>query len=296
MSSKRNIVQVSSCYFNHTNYWADDVDKELIIDDGWDNINYTDFKNDAFYPDSLSIIWFSYIERKFYEGKFALPYNIILEKAKQLRISVKQDKENYAEANPNKIALRFLAEIKPNGKLTVWISDDDKRIKIGNYQAKAVTKTWHIFDSSDETDTTSTIDISKKVALVMEQYPYEIEIKLPNGFYLKDSDFTLFNQKKWSFKSDKPEKIPIFYQIPEGIRLSWDDGKKEFWSQFNFNEDEILDAFRKLKTLQNQNPLLLELKINNTNDSISATLKNAKSSLKILPSYMDVYSRSIENN
>jgi hypothetical protein len=297
LSSKGNVVQVSSCYFYHTDYWNYDVDRESIIDNGWDDKNYSEqsIKN-AFYPDSLSISWFSYMERKFYEGKFVLPYKIILAKAKQLRMTTNQYEDNYARANPDKISLRFLAEIMPNGKLAVWISDDDKNLKIGNYQAKVVNETWHVFDDSGEIDRTSNIDIPTKVALVMERCPYTIEVKLPNGFYLRDADFTFFNQNNWYFKSEEPEKIPVFYGIPDCIRLSWGNGKKEFSSQFSFKENETLSAFRKLKVLQNSNPLILGLMINNTNDSIVATLKNNKKSLKILPSYVDVYPLAIENN
>lgn len=296
LSSKGNVIQVSSCYFHHAKFWNHDVDKEMIIDDGWNDINYTEFRNNAFYPDSLSIQWFSYVERKFYEGKFALPYKIILAKAKQLRTITNKHEDNYERANPNKIAIRFLAEIMTNGKLAVWISNDYKKLKIGNYQAKAVDKTWHVFDDGDEIDSTSTIDISSKVALVMERCPYRTEIKLPSGFYLKDVDFTFFNQKYWHLKNDELEKIPIFNEIPDCLRLSWSNDKKEFLYQFNFKEHDILNAFRKLKTLQNPNPLLLELKINNTNDSVVVRLKNNKDSLKILSSYMDIYPIVIGSN
>ena len=71
LSKKGNIVQVSTCYFHHTGAWNYDVDKNRIIDNGWDEINYSEqSKDNAFYPDSLSITWFSYTERKFYNGDF----------------------------------------------------------------------------------------------------------------------------------------------------------------------------------------------------------------------------------
>ncbi|HSD06671.1 DUF2931 family protein [Flavobacterium sp.] len=297
LSSKGNVVQVSGCYFYHTSYLNYVVDKKSIIDDGWDDINYSEESiSDAFYPDSLSISWFSYNEKKFYEGKFVLPYKIILQKAKQLRMAASQDENNFTVENSDKIHLSFLAEILPKGKLVVWISNDDKNLKIGKYQAKIVNATWHVFDDSHETDTTSNIDIPTKVALVMERCPYTIEVKLPSGFHLRDSDFIFFNQNHWYFDSREPEKIPVFYGIPDHVRLSWGNGKKEFSSQFVFKEDEILNFFRTLKVQQNQKPLLLELKINNTNDSIHATLKNANKSLKILPSYMEVYPLAVGNN
>lgn len=290
LSKKGNILQVSTCYFHHTDAWNYDVDKDQIIDDGWDEINYSEkSKDNAFYPDSLSITWFSYTEQKFYKGDFKLPYDIILEKAKYLRETTTHYERTFARENPNQILLNFLAEILPNGKIVVWISDYDKKFKIGEYQAKTVNETWHIFDDYDEKNPDSKIDIGKKVALVMEQHSYNIDLNLPDGFHLTKAQVELYNQNDWNLGDDKNEKSYIFQNIPSGIHISWENDTRGFASQIGFNESEILDAFREMDSPKKVKPLLLELTVNEKNDSILISLKNDHKVEKIVSSYIYVH-------
>lgn len=289
LSKKGNVIQVSSCYFHHTDDWNYSVNKNSVLDDGFDDINYAEnSKENAFYPDSLSVTWFSYTEKKFYDGNFKLPYSVILEKAKHLRTTTTQYDMDFARENPNKISLRFLAEILPNGKVIVWISDYDKKLKIGEYQAQPVNRTWHIFDDIQEKDTDSKIDIALKVALVMEKHPYIIDLTLPDGFSLLSADVELFNQNNWSLSSGKSKGPYIFTGIPAGIRLSWGNDKNDYASQISFKELETLSAFRKLHSPGNSKPLKLELTVN-TSDSILMLLKSEQKTIKIIPSYISVY-------
>lgn len=290
LSTKGNIVQVSSCYFYHTGNWNYDVDKNSILDDGWDDINYSEnSKENAFYPDSLSITWFSYTEKKFYNGNFKLPYSIILEKAKHLRTTTTDYDADFARENPNKISLRFLAEIMPDGKIRVWISDYSKRLKIGEYQAKSVNETWHIFDDIAEKNVHTKIDIATKIALVMEPHQYNIDLKLSDEFYLKTAEVKLRNQNSWNLEHDNNKKPYVFDRIPAEIRLSWGNDKNDFAAQISFDELETLSAFRKFSILKNSKPLMLNLIVNNKNDSIVLLLKGENEMLKIVPSYIDVY-------
>lgn len=290
LSAKGNVIQVSSCYFHHTDNWNYDVDKNSVLDDGWDSINYSEnSKENAFYPDSLSITWFSYTEKKFYDGNFKLPYSVILEKAKQLRTTTSEYDMDFARENPNKIALQFLAEVMPKGKIIVWISDYGKKIKIGEYQAKPVNRTWHIFDDIQEKDTDSKIDIALKTALVMEKHPYMIDLTLADGFSLLTAEVQPFDQNNWSLESGGNKGPHIFSCIPADIRLSWGNDKNEFAAQISFKELETLSAFRKLDSPENTNPLMLELTVDNKNDSIHILLKREQKRIKIIPSYISVY-------
>ncbi|MFB9078283.1 DUF2931 family protein [Flavobacterium procerum] len=297
LSKKGNVVQVSTCYFHHTNNWNYDVDKNRIIDNGWNDINFSEkSKENSFYPDSLSITWFSYTEKKFYNGNFKLPYAIILEKAKQLRETTNPYKSNFANENPNQVLLYFFAEILPKGKLLVWISDADKNLKISEYQAKTVNETWHVFDDIEEKNTNSKIDIDAKVALVMEKHSYNVDLNLPDGFYLTEADVKLFNQNNWSLEDGKNKKNYIFENIPSGIRLSWENDTRRFATQISFDELEILNTFRKMYVPEKAKPLLLELTVNNKNDSIVISLKNNLKVIKINPSYISVYPLEQKND
>jgi hypothetical protein len=288
LSSKGNVVQVSSCYFNGNFY---DIDKEKIIDDGWEETNDSENNMESvFFPDSLSIEWFSYNERKFYKGVFALPYKTILKKAIQMGMTPSK-KKDYSEAIITEAPiLYFIAEIQPKGRVIVWLQKfdanyNDTRVQIGKYQAKETNSTWHVFDDISESKTISNVDVPTKVALVMDRYSYKLEINFPSGYILKDSDFYFFNQNDWHFEESEPKVIPIFNSIPKQFDLSWGHGHGDgnFTSQFYFDEKEVLDAFRKVSNNAGKlETLVLELTVNNNGNITKTILKNNKTNLKVM--------------
>lgn len=275
ISSKGNTVQVSNCDFKGNHY---DIDKNKILDDGWNEINDSEnVMKDTFIPDSLSIKWFSYNEQKFYGGCFALPKEIIQTNAIQMGM--------YPSYNDFNSILHFIAEVQPKGKVAVWIEKLDKndkgaKLKIGTFQAKEITATWHIFDDHPETDKTSDINISKKIALVMEKHPYKVEIKLPRGYTFEGSNFEFFNQNIWSYNSNKVKDPLIFYFLPKQFELQWGNGKKSFSTQFSFDEDEVLDAFR--KNNNKSEPLVLELILSDRYNFAKVVLRNNKTNSEIV--------------
>lgn len=289
ISSKGNVVQVANCNFNGNFY---NIDKDKILDDGWNEIN--DTENDmkeAFFPDSLSIKWFSYNEKKFYNGNFSLPKESILTKALQIG-ALPSNKQGYAEV------LRFIAEVQPKGKVIVWIQnfdekDNNRKLQIGTYHAKETKATWHIFDDSSETNKTSAIDISKKVDLVMERHFYKLNIKLPTGYTLNNSYFKLFNQNIWRFSERELKTALSFDFLPKEFYLEWGNGKKRFNTQFSFDEDEVLDAFRK-EGNNRVKSLVLELIVNDHNNAIEVSLKNSKANSNII--FKDKYQSKNERS
>lgn len=281
ISTKENTVQVANCDFKGNSY---DIDKNTILNNGWDKINFP--KNNtvgAFFPDSLSISWFSYNEKKFYKGNFALPNETILRKAIQMGVFPSQ---NYTYRKDQ--IVNFIAELQPKGKLAVWMQNFDKednetKFKIGTYQAKEIKANWHIFDHFSETDKTSDIDISRKVALVMEKHFYKLEITLPSGYTLDNSYFKLFNQNIWYF-TERELKTTLGLQfLPKEFYLRWGNGRKFFTTQFSFNEEDVLDTFRKESSIGDKTAsLVLELIVNDNNNAIKVMLKNTKTNSKFI--------------
>lgn len=272
ISSKGNIVQVSDCDFTGNNY---DIDKNMILDDGWDKTNDSEnITKNTFLPDTLSIKWFSYNEQKFYKGIFALPKEIIKTKAVQMGMQ-----PSYNDFNS---VLKFIAEVQSKGKVAVWIQklDKNEKLKIGTFQAKEINATWHIFDDYSEADKTSDIDISKKVALVMEKHSYKLEIKLPSGYTLDDSYFELFNQNILRFSESEPKTDSILNFLPKGFSLTWGNGRKEFSTQFTFDEDEVLSTFRKESSVSE--PLVLELTLSDRYNFVKVVLINKETKSKLI--------------
>lgn len=288
LSSKGNVVQVSSCYFHGNSYY---IDKEMILDNGWEETNDSEKSiESSFFPDSLSIEYFSYNERKFYKGSFALPCKMILTKAKQMGMTPSKEGNYEERLITESPILYFIAEIQPKGRVIVWAQKfdanyNDTKFEIGKYQAKETNTTWHVFDDISESKTTSNIDVPTKVALVMDRYSYKLEINFPSGYTLKDSDFYFFNQNDWHFEESEPKAIPVFNSIPKQFDLSWGHGHGDgnFTSQFYFDENEVLDAFRKVSSNAGKSEtLLLEVVINENGSITKAILINSKTNLKVI--------------
>ncbi|WP_426485461.1 DUF2931 family protein [Flavobacterium sp. 2] len=272
VSSAGNIVQVSDCYFNGNSYR---INKNMILNSWETKNNSENEKKNTLLPDSLSIKWFSYNEQKFYSGFFSLPYESILKKAKQLGIT-------YSTRNDYHVYI--VAEVEPKGKVSLWIQKYDKKdknlkLKITTLKAKETKETWNILDDYSQTNKTSDADIVKKVALVMEQHFYKLEIKLPSGYLLSNSYFKLYNQSIWySSENDFRENLNFNF-LPKEINLQWGNGKKRFSTKFYFDEDEVLNAFRKESSKSEL--LVLELNLSDRYNFVKASLINKKTNSKI---------------
>lgn len=291
ISSKENIVQVAFCDFKGNNYY---INKDKILDESWNEVNECeDNMKNTFLPDSLSITWFSYNEQKFYSGSFSLPVEIILAKATQMGM-LPSIKNNYDLDQ----VLHFIAEVQPKGRLAVWIQkvngNDKTKFKVATCQAKEIKTTWHIFDDYLETDRTSDISISKKVALVMVRHPYKLKVKLPIGFTLDDFQLDFFNQNNWYFNDGELQNT-VFNFLPKGFWLKWGNGKKQYTAPFIFYEDEVLDFLRKENVNEdNSVPLVLELIVNNQNNSVKAIFINTATNFRT--ELEDKYESGNENN
>lgn len=61
------------------------------------------------------------------------------------------------------------------------------------------------------------------------------------------------------------------------------NGKKKFTTQFHFDEDDVLDTFRKESDNEDKSKLLvLEIIINDRNDAIKVILKNTKINSEVI--------------
>ncbi len=295
-SKPGNTVQVAECTFSYAGNWNYSINKTQILSTGRQNINYTEKGlEDAFYPDSLHLCWFSYTERKFYEGRFSLPYVHINALAKTLRATTNEYEIKYARANPDKINLYFFAELLPEGKVTVWLSDLGKYIEIGKYQAKEVNKTWKIFSDPPygQDNHINRVNIHTQTALVLEEYPYSIEIQLPGQLSVRALSIHPYNQVSWTLDKKNGTPLPVFKNIPQSIDITWGNGEKEYWVQYYFKDEEILSAFKKLQSLPGNSQTVLVVKVNDKNDQVFVSLKKGNTQVELPYAYdhLQVYDR-----
>ncbi|WP_394772734.1 hypothetical protein [Flavobacterium sp.] len=116
----------------------------------------------------------------------------------------------------------------------------------------------------------------------MERHSYRLEIKLPDGYTLDNSYFEFFNQNIYSFSERKSKTIPVFDYLPKEFYLKWGNGKKKFMTQFSFDEEDILDNFRKESGNAKAESLVLELIVNDRNNGIKVILKNTKTNSEFI--------------
>ena len=63
--------------------------------------------------------------------------------------------------------------------------------------------------------------------------------------------------------------------LPKEFYLEWGNGRKKFGTQFCFDEDEVLDSFR--KEINTSEPLVLELILSDRCHVVKAVLRNTNS-------------------
>ena len=293
-STKGYTIQVAYSDFFHTGDSGSETDKSKILNEGYEDKNFTQSgKDNSFYPDSLKICWYSYDEQKFYEGNFALPYKQILTQANTLRTTTKEYNLDYPRPAPETVDLQFVAEIAPQGKITAWITDGGQRLKIGGYKATRVSQSWDIFREYNPGADYYRNNTAAHTALVMEKHAYKIEVILPEEMSVKTIDLTTFNQKNWKLeKGDDPTSAPFNY-IPSDLELTWGTEGMTFSTQFAFRDSDVLAAFRKLQPQAGSAPVILQIKVNDKNDIVSLKLKNAKEEVLLKSDYpMEVRSRN----
>jgi hypothetical protein len=294
-----NTVQVADCAFVNGKYWNYNIRKSMILDSGWTEVNYTErTKENALYPDSLHICWFSYNERKFYEGNFNLPYQLIFKQAELLRKTTTQYEMQYARANPDKILLYLVAEVLPQGKLNIWLTDLGKHIKISSYQAKAVNKDWTIFNEISDSQTPQPkVDIAMQVALVMEPHSFMFKSARPGKLELQHLDLDFFNQNNFDSDHYNGYYLPMYHRIPERFNMTWGDEQTAYTTSWNFKKEEILAAFRELDRLPGKDTTILKIQINEASNKLSVALKRGTEQIDLANAYPgEIYKHKPEKN
>lgn len=287
-TTQGNTIQVADCNFNFDkNSYGYAISRTRILNNGREDINFAEKGvENKFYPNQLYICWYSYTEKKFYEGNFDLPYNQINRIAEQLRKTTNAYDLTYARANPNKIDLNFIAEVRPKGEVAVYISDLQKYIEIGKYKAKSVQKTIEIFeDSNGAISKTDPPNVAIKTALVMERYPYTIQTHFPANLKLRGLSVDPYNQNNWKLEKNKLNTFPQLINIPQSLGVTWGTDSKEYYVEYYFQAEEILAAFRSLNALSNSSDIKLMFDVNEKNDNVLVSLQRGNKSIKLNYAY-----------
>jgi len=93
-------------------------------------------------PTKLNITFFSYLEDKFYQGTFDLPYEDILLHFQTPYYSSKEGKERRPD--------RIVVGVSPGGGVAVWLRGFEKNTQVFYGKAKVIDFAWSSFTQSDE--------------------------------------------------------------------------------------------------------------------------------------------------
>ncbi|UYZ64933.1 DUF2931 family protein [Hymenobacter weizhouensis] len=98
------------------------------LEGSWGRSNYAQVVGDEFQPvpESLEILYFSYLEDKFYEGQFPLPH----ERLRQLLRTGFFDHRKQQQLTYNELTVCVL----PKGAVVVWLVGAGRQVLVGRYQ------------------------------------------------------------------------------------------------------------------------------------------------------------------
>jgi len=309
-------------------YLADDTflgipDGEVLGDTGWGGFGAVhvvgpDLKA---LPKAVAVTWVSYVERKFYYGKFDLDYELI----------ANYFKEGYIDFNGKKNTFSTVkVGIAPGGYLAVWIDGLGRQLEVGRFKAKEIEVTKEEFIPS--------------AAMSVSEWLTEFrERKLPpeyqNETYYNNIPFNKWKtyRKKYLWKpvlQFEDEKkgglsfITINYfngenatregndsailaykkrALPISLYIAWEDSignlfgadiilgarhPYESSEEFKPIEKEIFDAYTKLFNDKKAEQAALVFKIDKYNSHIRIFLKSETDSIALKKMKINVFKRT----
>lgn len=196
-------------------------------------------------PNILKIGYYSYVENKFFEGEFNLPYNEI-EKYLQEKITnpltgVSQSKYNY-----------FSIGISLKGLIVLWINGKEDQKDIGRFQAveKHYAKFSDVFDDERSQNEIyegwfKNFDDNLKSKILSNSLPFGIWDLYRKKYKLK---YSCSKQITWmQMQMINMEKETVYAldntsyierAIPYNIWLKWEEGGKSYEARIVLAKDE----------------------------------------------------------
>ena len=226
-------------------------------------------------PDSLEILWFSYVEDKFYEGRFALPQQ-------QMHALLRQGYWNpYSKQHETYKTL--VVCVLPKGGVVVWLTGGNQ-VLVGRFQAYETAFNFTQFkpaadrglmiqeeraDMSPEVQrqiATGTLS-SKKWDDYLRRYPWKVAFSQPVKLY--DYGINYLNAEGTDFPAT-PDPAPYAQvllepsakAVPRDFTLFVQAAHGDKYKvQVDFNEAETQAAFQALQQLSPHAPITLQINL-----------------------------------
>jgi hypothetical protein len=251
-------------------------------------------------PESLSITWFSFIERKFYILRSELPK----EKIAALF------KEGYTnDLNKHKTYTNIVIGLAPGGTVVVWLTAPGKEVEVAHFKARQTTidpesipdDSKYMFRKGYVETVLSdplvvTPQIKDKIAAngypelsnydenYRIKYNWKPQFELPDGAKAKSFSYALYNgemDKLFGDRFDKNEVSPK--AVPRHCSFYWSyiaTNEQHGVKVISFDEKEIMDAFKNVGSANIQflfkvahdNTVFISLKTDNKQIELKKTV------------------------
>jgi len=225
-------------------------------------------------PKSLSITFFSYLENKFYQGEFDLPYERIVKLFTDGYYSPKEKKKiTYTE---------ITAGITPGGSVSVWVTGIDKTTEVFHGKANEADVDWKKVLNNPEITREEFVKDEIEDTITKEQYSAIKKNGIPFGLWEK------YHQQRYQWQPvssgfemiDGLVKLIKYYNgeegylyvpldenlaketrcVPKELHFNWKfSEEKNLVYQLYFDEKEVFELFEKLG--KDGKSLIMDLKM-----------------------------------
>lgn len=257
-------------------------------------------------PYGVKVRWFSIAENQFWEGEAVLNQEK-LEQLKHYKI-----KDIFYSRHDRLLDYSvFSVDYAPGGLVTIWIGGSSEQYLVAQFRAKKVEEpNWDLFIQGALGEKISYKDylayLKKKAdgpALLNDKIQKEILEKKVSGadpwlrlmnqysWFLKANDlyelkgyFTNYLNGEQYFTYSNQDQTKIIRAIPFNIAvlLKSCKTKETIFLDFDFNKEEIMEAFEKLsKEQQGSEPIQLYLEINDNISEVSIFLMKGTEKIEL---------------
>ena len=275
-----------------------------IVEAGWGD-NGMNMGEGSLIPDGFSITYFSYLENKFYTGKFALPKEQIKKIFEKGLIGYRTKKYVTYDA--------MIVGMAPGGVLVVWMMSRDNQIEIGRYQASETDLEWEIFNpririenkneyvSGVVSRRPNALANFKKNGLMLGlwdtyriKYSWRPVFEFPAGSKVDHIDMKMYNGEEdllWG------EALTANAFVPRAITwrttmLFFDETGQDYGADIDFDEAEIFEAYKQIYRNDKEQDGELVFKYNDNRSSLIILLRNKTEEIELRKCKIGIFKRT----
>jgi len=273
---------------------------------GWGDSGSAHIVGDDFkpIPKQLQITWLSYMERKFYTGKFDLPQREIRQLFEQGYTDQRGVKENFSALNVG---------LAPGGTVVLWIFGAGLALEIEQFQASETQVTTKEFMpdaviSSDEYIDMVLVEIAKNVeehgSFNFDNIPfgtwsenYRIRYNwMPKFTFAEEGQHTkllsrFYNGEHYFVEHTNPLLSENkTWAVPKYYRINWTDKNQyKYGAHIYFDEAEIFTTFHTLFDTNKVDKADLLIEVDKYNSNLNIFLVNKNEKIPLTQAKVKVY-------